>query len=104
MNREQAKDYIKGEIENYLNAKGINARRPFLCLNPAHNDEHPSMSFDKKRLKAHCFSCGADYDTFDLIGIDCNLTDPAEIFKKAYELYGLTDTGRGEPRKNPKAA
>lgn len=90
MNRDQAKDYIKGELENYLKAKGINTRRPFKCLNPEHTDNHPSMSFDIKRQKAHCFSCGADYDTLDLIGIDYSVTDPAEIFKKAYELYGIT--------------
>ena len=90
MNKDQAREYIKGELENYLTSSGRSTRRPFRCANPEHPDTKPSMSFDKKRLKVHCFSCGADYDTLDLIGIDNGITDPAEIFKKAYEIYGIT--------------
>ena len=86
MDREQARDYIKGELESYLSSKGINTRKPFKCLNPAHPDKKPSMSYDTKRNKAHCFSCGADYDTLDIIGIDYGITDSGEIFKKAYAL------------------
>ncbi len=90
MDREQAKYYIKEQLENYLQNIGINTRKNFKCLNPDHNDNNPSMSYDRKRNKVHCFSCGADYDTFDLIGIDYNLTDPADIFNKAYELYNVS--------------
>lgn len=89
MNREQAKEYVKQGLEGYLIQKGINTRKPFRCLNPAHNDNKPSMSYDRNRQKAHCFSCGADYDTFDLIGIEYGLTDDAAIFSKGYELFGL---------------
>jgi replicative DNA helicase len=89
MNQEQAKDFIKNEIENYLSSKGINIRKPFNCLNPDHADNDPSMSYDKKRNKVHCFSCGVDYDIFDLIGIDYNLSEPKEIFKKAYEHFNI---------------
>jgi replicative DNA helicase len=89
MDREQARDYIKGELESYLSSKGINTRKPFKCLNPAHPDKKPSMSYDTKRNKAHCFSCGADYDTLDIIGIDYGITDSGEIFKKAYELFNI---------------
>lgn len=90
MNREQARDIVKGYLPDYLQSKGINIRRLFNCLNPDHADRHPSMSYDSKRQKVHCFSCGADYDIFDLIGIDNGLTDPKDIFNKAYELYGIT--------------
>ena len=93
MNRNEARDYIRGQIEPYLQAKGINTRRAFACLNPAHNDRNPSMSLDRNRGKAHCFSCGADYDTLDLIGIDYGLTDARDIFQKAYELYGIEIEG-----------
>lgn len=95
MDREQAKNFIKGKLEDYLTSKGINTRRPFKCLNPAHPDKNPSMSYDRKRNKAHCFSCGADYDTLDVIGIDYGITDSGEIFKKAYELFGI-DGGQRE--------
>lgn len=98
MDREQAKDYIKGELESYLTSKGINPRKPFKCLNPAHPDKSPSMSYDKKRNKAHCFSCGADYDTLDIIGIDYGIADNGEIFKKAYELFGIDGGQRATER------
>lgn len=90
MDREQAKYNIKEQLEDYLQGRGINTRKNFKCLNPDHNDNNPSMSYDKKRNKVHCFSCGADYDTFDLIGIDYNLTDPADIFNKGYEIYNIS--------------
>lgn len=93
MNRDQARDYIRAQIEPYLQAKGIETRRPFSCLNPAHKDRHPSMSLDRSRGKVHCFSCRADYDTLDLIGIDYGLTDARDIFQKAYELYGIEIEG-----------
>jgi replicative DNA helicase len=95
MTRDEAREYIKGQLENYLYRKGINTRRPFKCFNPAHEDHSPSMSFDKKRNKAHCFSCGADYDTLDLIGIDYGLADSADVFKRAYDLFGIDVDGGG---------
>ena len=89
MDKQQAKDYIKGELGNYLTSKGIDVRKPFICLNPAHPDKSPSMRYDQKRGKAHCFSCGADYDTLDVIGIDYGLRDNGEIFQKAYEYFNI---------------
>lgn len=92
MNREQAKELVKSYLPDYLRSKGINIRKNFNCLNPDHTDKNPSMSYDSKRNKVHCFagSCGADYDIFDLIGIDYGLTDAKDIFNKAYELYNIT--------------
>lgn len=92
MDRETAKQYVKGQLESYLQGKGINTRRPFRCLNPAHTDNKPSMSIDRNSssgLHCKCFSCGAYYDTLDLIGIDYGLTDETAIFNKAYELFNL---------------
>ncbi len=90
MDREQARDTVKGYIEDYLRGKGINTRKQFNCLSPDHADKHPSMSYDSKRQRCKCFSCGVSYDIFDLIGIDYGLTDEKDIFNKAYELYGIT--------------
>ncbi|MBO6214196.1 MAG: toprim domain-containing protein [Lachnospiraceae bacterium] len=89
MDRKQAKEAVRERIEDYLTGKGINPRRAFLCLNPAHNDRNPSMSLDRRNLRVHCFSCGAKYDIFDLIGIDYGLTDSKAKFDKGYELYGI---------------
>ena len=100
MDREQARDYIKAQLEDYLIGKGLNTRKPFLCVNPGHNEKNPSMSYDRKRNKAHCFSCGADYDLLDLIGIEYGLTTAAEIFKKAHELYNLSIDGEAANMKH----
>lgn len=88
---------VKPELERYLQQKGINTKKPFKCLNPAHDDRNPSMSYDRKRHKVHCFACGASYDIFDLVGADYGLASFPEKKKKAYELLGLTmpDQGKG---------
>lgn len=93
LTREDAKSYCKGLTGDYLQSKGYSLHKAFRCLNPAHNDTHASMSYDKNRKKAHCFSCNADYDLFDLIGLDYGLTDDKDIFNKAYELYGIEIEG-----------
>lgn len=101
MTREEARASVKGQLESYLQGKGVDTRKPFLCLNPAHADTTPSMSLDRKRNKAHCFSCGADYDTLDIIGIDYGLSDSKDIFNKAFELFNITienDSQRATPR------
>lgn len=94
MDREQARQYIKEQLESYLKGKGIKTGHNFKCLNPAHQDNNPSMSIDKSKgqpYHAKCFasSCNAYYDTFDLIGLDYGLTDQADIFNKAYELFHI---------------
>ena len=101
MDRKQAKEYAKQGLEDYLHHKGIDTKKPFRCLNPEHNDSHPSMSYDRKRHKIHCFSCGKDYDIFDLIGIDFGLKDYADIFNKAYEYFNLdVEIEPSKPNKN----
>ncbi|UQZ91326.1 DNA primase (plasmid) [Deltaproteobacteria bacterium Smac51] len=96
MDKNEARRYAKERLEEYLAAKGLGAnRKPFHCLNPEHPDKNPSMSFDRRRRKVHCFSCGADYDIFDLVGLDYGLTDTAEIFQKTYEILGLEVEGFG---------
>lgn len=90
MDREQARETVKNYLGDYLRSKGINPSRPFRCLNPEHPDAHPSMSYDGRRQRCKCFSCGASYDIFDLIGIDYGLTDAKDIFAKAYDLYNIT--------------
>ena len=93
---DQAKAFVKNQMEFYLRQKGLNPKKPFNCLNPDHADKNPSMSLDRRRNKVHCFACGVDYDVFDLVGLDCRLTDPAEIFQRAYEIFGV------EPEKTKK--
>ena len=89
MNPEEAKEYTKTNLESYLNAKGINTSSNFSCLNPAHEDKHPSMSFDSRRNRCHCFSCGVDYDIFDVVAIDTGLSGK-ELFNHVYSLYNIS--------------
>lgn len=104
MDREQAKETVKGYLEDYLRGKGINTRQAFRCLSPEHADKNPSMSYDSRRQRCKCFACGVSYDIFDLIGIDYNLTDQGEIFKKAYELYNITIDDNQQSRPAQKKA
>lgn len=89
MNPEEAKEYAKTNLEAYLNAKGINTSSNFSCLNPTHEDKHPSMSFDSRRNRCHCFSCGVDYDIFDVMAIDTGLSGK-ELFNHVYSLYNIS--------------
>ena len=40
------------------------------CLNPEHNDTHPSLRIDKLSGKYNCFSCGFKGDLFRLFGLE----------------------------------
>ena len=57
-------DDLRPHLLDYLHSRGINPRRRFRCLNPDHLDRDPSMGYDSRRCKVHCFACGADYDLF----------------------------------------
>ena len=87
--QDRAKEQLKDCLVTYLERKGIDINKQFRCLNPAHDDKNPSMSYDKKRNKVHCFSCGVDYDIIDLIQQEYNISDVKEAFKKGYELFGI---------------
>lgn len=64
------------------------SKSTFRCLNPAHEDRHPSMALKDNYVK--CFSCptgSGKYDIFDLIGFDYNTFDFMERLKVAFELF-----------------
>lgn len=88
MNPEEAKESAKSHLLDYLNAKGINTSTTFSCLNPAHEDKHPSMSFDSRRNRCHCFSCGVDYDIFDVVSLETGLTGK-DLFEHVYKMFGI---------------
>ena len=81
-------DTLRPHLLDYLHSKGINPRRRFRCLNPDHLDRDPSMGYDSRRHKVHCFACGADYDLFDLLQLDEHLSTPGEALERARQLYG----------------
>ena len=71
-------DTLRPYLFDYLRARGIDPRRRFRCLNPDHLDRNPSMAYDVRRHKVHCFACGADYDLFDLLTIDRSYSSPSK--------------------------
>lgn len=93
-------DDIKNRLEEYLKAhSGVNLSKPhFNCLNPAHTDSKPSMAYDRKRNKAHCFSCGADYDTLDIIGIEYGLSEFKDQLEKAKEIFHISGSTDNKPK------
>ena len=95
MNREEARLYLIGKMEEYLLQRGVSDacvhhNWHFRCFSPDHEDKHPSMSFNRSANKVHCFGCGVTYDIFDLIGLDYGLKDYNSQFQKACELFNVT--------------
>ena len=91
---EKAAPELKPRIEDYLLSKGLSLNKNFKCLNPDHDDNSPSMGYDKKNYQVHCFSCQAKYDIFDLVGMDYGLSDTASKLRKVAEMYGYNlETG-----------
>lgn len=88
---------LRPTIVNYLHDRGVNPKKRFRCLNPAHLDRDPSMGFDPKRNKVHCFACGADYDLFDLLAMDGGLSSPREALAEASRRYGDGSADRLPP-------
>lgn len=79
---------VKKELKNYLILKGLNPNKKFRCLNPAHEDLHPSMQYDEKNLRVKCFACGVSYDVLDLLGLETGLHG-AELFNYACKFFNL---------------
>ena len=91
MTNDEAVKFLKERLEDYLqDSLGIeDTKQPFQCINPEHCDVNPSMRIDFKRNKVHCFSCGVDWDIFDVVQAIEELPEGKEGFKEALEL--LTD-------------
>ena len=84
-------DSLRPYLADYLHLRGINPARRFRCLNPEHTDRNPSMGYDTRRHKVHCFACGADYDLFDLLRIEEGLPTSGAALERAKELFGHVD-------------
>ena len=79
------KTYLWDYLQKYHNI--TSPKRFFHCLNPNHIDNNPSMMFTDKYNICKCFSCGASYDIYDLIGLDYDLHNFKEQLEKVQELY-----------------
>ena len=92
---EKLKPYLKDYLRDM---HGIQEEdlRSFRCLNPNHEDKHPSMSFDEKRNIVHCFSCGASYSIIDLAMRDKNMSlkEAKEYLSNLYLNGNATDIAK----------
>ncbi len=80
MTKAELKRKIEAELKPLLeawlqqNVPGFKPGQPFKCINPAHQDKHPSMIFNGANASGiaaytvHCFSCGWNGDIFAVIG------------------------------------
>lgn len=69
----QEKELLREKLPDYLRERGIRIEKPFRCLNQAHEDRHPSMSYYRKGQVVKCFACGYTADIFDLYGEEMGL-------------------------------
>lgn len=92
MKRSEAIEYVKSGLKEYLIAQGINPDKQFSCISPEHNDKKPSMGVVDKTgtPRCHCLSCGATYDTWDVIGIVNGVSDFKEKERIAYQFFNIT--------------
>lgn len=84
------KDRLRESLPRYLHGRGLPLNQAFHCLNPNHPDRHPSMRYDARRQAVHCFACGADYDLFDLVGLEYGLSTFPEKVERAALLVGMS--------------
>lgn len=85
---------LRRYLPDYLRQKGLPTRKAFRCLNPNHEDKHPSMSYHQGGETVHCFACGVTYDLLDLVGMDYGLNRYPEKLAKAAELFSVASPER----------
>ena len=76
---------IKDKLPDYLSLIGLSTQKNFTCLNPEHDDKNPSMAYDAKNERVHCFGCGATWDIYDLIAVE-ELNAPVTNGKPEYSF------------------
>ena len=106
---ERTKAELIDRLPEYLNATGRSTTKKFRCINPAHKDNTPSMSYDEKHKKVHCFGCGVNYDIFDVIGLDNNIapgdkTSFPEKYNLACDYFNIKGTPYEERPEKKKPA
>ena len=89
------KSELKKMLPLWLQEHGYPLKRSFRCLNPQHEDRHPSMCYFEQTQTVHCFSCGATYDIFHLVGMEEQISEFPKQLKRTQERYG-TQTAQRE--------
>lgn len=87
---------LRCRLPDYLRSSGrMRGRGKLHCINPEHDDREPSMAYDSRRNRLHCFGCGKSYDLFDVIAIDFPECDTFLLqVQKACELFEVKAAGK----------
>lgn len=98
MNREEAKEELKGHLREYVESittksKGKNMYICPLCGSGTGPHHTGAFGIYQGGIKWHCHRCGEDGDLFDLIGKVEGIHDHNEQLKRAGELYGVEISG-----------
>ena len=88
---EQDKQELKRKLPDYLKMRGIEIKgKNILCINPAHNETNPSMSYQATDHYLNCFGCGESYDIFRACEALEGLPQGQGI-NRIKQIYGYTD-------------
>ena len=96
MNKNHAKQVIKNRLEEYLLSITSKVGEKYicpLCGSGTKTNKTPAGQLNKDGQTFHCFSCGFHGDIFTLIGAKEQITDVAEQFNRAYQIFGFYTDG-----------
>lgn len=87
MNEYKDKNSFKPYILDYLYEHGVfvNNKTNAHCIN--HYDENPSMGYNPKTYRVHCYACGFEADIYDCVGIFENLHEFKQQFSFVSQKY-----------------
>ncbi len=95
MNLEQAKDYIRKMVPQYL--KQDNSKKGYVCPICGSGSGHKGTGLTTKDgIHYTCWAgCFTSFDLIDIIGVEYRLTDYTDKLRKACEIFNITiENGR----------
>lgn len=95
MNREEAKNYIKGQEPSFLQkAKRIGGKPSYICPKCGNGDGKEGTGITRDPGNGgqnyKCFKCGLYADVIELWKINTGTDDNREAFNALYSFYGIT--------------
>ena len=90
--RRELAEQAKPLITNLLYELGVtDLSKNFRCINPAHNDSTPSMTYYADTHCVHCHGCGFHGNIFNVYSLIYNKSINKELFDEVLAKYGLID-------------
>lgn len=83
---DRLRPYARDYLSQYM---GRNPEKAFTCVNPQHEDKHPSGYYGSKGNVVSCSSCGCKYSLFDLIGLNEGISNFQDQVQRAAQLFGV---------------